>query len=99
MDCPLSKGAGFETSLDAARTSVPIPFRITMGMKVKDLPPAASLTFEGARATKRVGDHQGASAYALSGDTWPELIRSAGGTSRRNGFGLRIRRSWRSPPE
>src|SRR5271165_7323518 len=41
----------FQGSLDAARTSVPIAFRTTMGMKIKDLPAAASFTFEGACAT------------------------------------------------
>jgi hypothetical protein len=51
-------------SVDAARRSVPIPFRITMGMKVKDLPPAASLTFEGACATS-AGKRPG---LATSGD-------------------------------
>ena len=38
-------------SVHAPRRSVPIAFRITMVMKVKDLLSAASLTFEGACAT------------------------------------------------
>ena len=39
------------TIVNAARMSVPIAFRITMAMKIKDLPTAASFTFEGACAT------------------------------------------------
>jgi hypothetical protein len=39
------------TSVHAARRSVPIAFRTTMVMKIKDLPAAASFTFEGACAT------------------------------------------------
>ena len=37
--------------MHGARRVVPIAFRITMVMKVKDLLSAASLTFEGACAT------------------------------------------------
>jgi hypothetical protein len=36
------------TSMYAACRSVPIAFRTTMVMKIKDLPAAASFTFEGA---------------------------------------------------
>jgi len=38
-------------SADVARKSVSIPFRKTMGMKIKGLPTAASFTFEGACST------------------------------------------------
>ena len=47
----IAQETGIEMSHDAARTSVPITFRITMVMKIKDLPTAASFTFEGACAT------------------------------------------------
>jgi hypothetical protein len=37
---------------DVARKSVPIPFRITMVMKIKDLPTAGVLCFSGVRAPR-----------------------------------------------
>src|SRR5258706_6046607 len=51
--CVLEIGArpSVPTSGDAARKSVPIAFRTTMGMKTKDLPKGASCVFEGACAT------------------------------------------------
>ena len=48
------KETGVGMSADAARRSVPIAFGKTMAMKVKDLPSAASFTFEGACATLAV---------------------------------------------
>jgi putative transposase len=42
---------GVHTSMNAARRGVPIAFRTTMAMNVKDLPAASSFTFEGACAT------------------------------------------------
>ena len=47
----LVRTLGVDTIVDAARMSVPIAFRTTMVMKIKDLPAAVSFTFEGACAT------------------------------------------------